>query len=350
MPEAGQPIIIKKIKKGGHGHHGGAWKVAFADFVTAMMAFFLLLWLLGSTTEAQKRGISDYFENPSGPPGEGGASTAAVNMDGGLDAPSSQGENFDAMPAPGDIGSGKQSLEDIDADSLEEEAKAAEREKLEQLKKTIEEAIAASEQLAQFKDQLLLDITSEGLRVQIVDKEGRPMFDSGSSKLKDYTRDILRMIVTTINDVPNKISLSGHTDRTPFASKDGYSNWELSADRANAARRELVAAGLPDDKLGRVVGLSSSVLFDKQNPFNPINRRISIIVMNKAAEEELSHEGGPVVSDGGADADGLQGDVPAEGAPASAGEGAGQSAGAQGEQAEPAEPQVIDPPIAQVSH
>jgi chemotaxis protein MotB len=143
--------------------------------------------------------------------------------------------------------------------------------------------------LKPFKDQLLLDLTSEGLRIQIVDKENRPMFAIGSPVLQDYTKGILREVVKVINEVPNRISISGHTDKTPYSSKNGYSNWELSADRANAARRELVVGGLAEEKIGRVVGLSSSVLFDKENPFNPINRRISIIVMNKATEESLTH-------------------------------------------------------------
>lgn len=297
--EAAAPIIvIKRVKKGGHGHHGGAWKVAFADFVTAMMAFFLLLWLLGSTTEDQKRGISDYFMNPVGQEGVAGASNSIIDMGGGMNIPSGAGENPDQLfPEEGiEADSGKQTLDDpeFDPQSLSEQALELELQRLEQLKEQLERAIEQSEQLAQFKDQLLLDITSEGLRIQIVDKENRPMFDLGSSTLKIYTRAILREIVGVISLVPNRISISGHTDQSPFISREGYSNWELSADRANAARRELVTAGLPEAKLGRVVGLASSVLFNKEEPLHATNRRISIIVMNKAAEDSLSYEGDPL--------------------------------------------------------
>lgn len=147
--------------------------------------------------------------------------------------------------------------------------------------------------LKQFKRQLLIDITSEGLRIQIVDEQNRPMFNVGSAVMQPYARQILAEIAKVLNDVPNTISLSGHTDATPYSGGErGYSNWELSADRANAARRELVAGGIAEGKILRVVGLASAVPFDKDNPYNPINRRISIIVMNKRTEEAVRSDGG----------------------------------------------------------
>jgi chemotaxis protein MotB len=149
----------------------------------------------------------------------------------------------------------------------------------------LHEAIDHSQALKPFKDQLLLDIAPEGLRIQIVDAQNRPMFDLGSARLKDYTYKILHELAPYLNSVPNRISLTGHTDTTPYVSIAGYTNWDLSADRANAARRALESGGLNADKVSRVVGLSSSVLFDKDNARNPINRRISIIVMTKAADE-----------------------------------------------------------------
>jgi len=165
--------------------------------------------------------------------------------------------------------------------------------RLKQVKAKIEKAIEANPALRKFKKQLLLDITSDGLRIQIVDAQNRPMFSSGRADLQPYTKTILHEIGQTLNDVPNKISLSGHTDATPFPPGDtGYSNWELSADRANASRRELIAGNMDATKVLRVVGLSSAVLFDKQNPYNPINRRISITVMNKKAENAVTKEGG----------------------------------------------------------
>jgi len=285
MPEAKATVVIRRVKKvQGGGHHGGAWKVAFADFVTAMMAFFLVLWLVAATTKEQRMAISEYFRNPSplegkspapspGMAGPGGASTSMIKLGGSADI--QRGNNKDPF--------GSKSL------AGDTESKTAQREKekqrLETLMQDLKEAIDKSQALEPFKDQLLLDLTPDGLRIQIVDKENRPMFDIGSAVLKPYTRDILHELSGFINEVPNHISITGHTDVTQYSGKNGYSNWELSADRANAARRELVAGGMGEDKVSRVVGLSSSVLFDKQNPDNPINRRISIVVMTKDAED-----------------------------------------------------------------
>ena len=289
------PIIIKKIKKGGHGHHGGAWKVAFADFVTAMMAFFMLMWLMGSTTPQQKAAISDYMNNPVAATGQGGAGANPV-LSGGSGILDGRGPSAFAQAAPTETpgptppstqtngpNTGAPSVEDA-----AEIAAQAERARMKSLLDELNAAVDANESLKPFKDQLLLDITSEGLRIQIVDKENRAMFAQGSPVLENYMRDLLHEIVKVINGVPNRISISGHTDRAPYASNNGYSNWELSSDRANAARRELIVGGLPEDKIGRVVGLASSVLFDKDNPFGPINRRISIIVMNKAADDAVN--------------------------------------------------------------
>jgi chemotaxis protein MotB len=282
-----QPIIVKKIKKGGHGHHGGAWKIAYADFVTAMMAFFLLMWLLGGTTKEEKQAISDYFQNPSPIAGPGGASTSMIKIGGGKDVTYSEGET-------------KRGSNPDETPKKTEETKPevgqitqTDKERLLQLKQELEQAIDASESLKQFKDQLLLEITKEGLRIQIIDKENRPMFTIGSSRLQPYAEQILREIGTVINHVPNKISLSGHTDATPFSRYgNSYTNWELSADRANASRRALQNGGMDEEKVARVVGLSSAVLFDKENPVNPINRRISIIVLNKETEDAILHDEG----------------------------------------------------------
>ena len=167
-----------------------------------------------------------------------------------------------------------------------EQVQAAEHKKLETLMEELKEAVSKSQALEPFKDQLLLDITPEGIRIQIVDAQNRPMFDVGSARLRDYTQSILHELTPYLSSVPNRISITGHTDIRPYPGQGGYSNWELSADRANAARRALVLAGLPDEKIARVVGLSSSVLFDKQDPQSPINRRISIVIMTKQAEED----------------------------------------------------------------
>jgi chemotaxis protein MotB len=167
----------------------------------------------------------------------------------------------------------------------------AEAERLAKLKQRIESTIEANPQLKKYKNQLLLDITSEGLRIQIVDEKNRPMFEMARAELQPYTRDILDVLALVLNDVPNKLSLSGHTDSTPYMTESGYSNWELSADRANASRRELVRGGLGDDKVLRVVGLAAANHLDRKDPFNPVNRRISILVMNKRTEESLLRDG-----------------------------------------------------------
>ncbi len=282
-----QPIIVKKIKKGGGGHHGGAWKIAYADFVTAMMAFFLLMWLLGSTTKEQKSAISDFFQNPSPIAGPGGQSTSMIKVGGGKDITYSEGDTKNGSnPDP------KPKKTEATAPEVGQITKT-DKERLLSLKKELEDAIDASAALKPFKDQLLLEITKEGLRIQIVDKENRPMFSSGSSVLQPYAADLLREIGKVVNHVPNHISLSGHTDATPYSKFSGmYTNWELSADRSNASRRALVQGGMDEVKVARVVGLSSAVLFDKENPANPVNRRISIIVLNKETEDAILHDEG----------------------------------------------------------
>lgn len=285
MSEGAPPIIIKRVKKRGHGHHGGAWKVAYADFVTAMMAFFLVMWIVGAGTRQQKAAISEYFRNPSATPGNttvappgtmgpGGASDSVIKLGGAMDL--SHGPGKDRHNGP--TGAAPSKAE------VERRARELDRARLQELKEQLNAAIQHSQALAPFKDQLLLDITPEGLRIQIVDKLNRPMFDLGSARLKDYTRVILGELAKFINRVPNRISITGHTDDAPYGNDNGYSNWELSTDRANAARRALIAGGLLDDKVARVVGLAASVPLDKANPGDPINRRISIIVMTKEAE------------------------------------------------------------------
>ena len=288
-------LIVKRRKGGGAGHHGGAWKVAYADFVTAMMAFFMVMWLISSVTKEQRAAIFDYFKNPSmeqgkspkpapGQMGPGGASTSVINLHGGLDARKSATALSTGLGTPVD----SKTLQDHKLTSEEEARKVteeAEHKKLESLMAELRQAIDMSQALRPFKDQLLLDITPEGLRIQIVDAQNRPMFDLGSARLKDYTASILHELAPYLNSVPNRISISGHTDTTPYVAQAGYTNWDLSSDRANAARRALEGGGIAVDKVARVIGLSSAVLFDKDNPRNPINRRISIIVMTKEAED-----------------------------------------------------------------
>jgi len=290
--ELTRPIIVKKIKKTSGGHHGGAWKIAYADFVTAMMAFFLLMWLLGSSSKATLEGISEYFKMPLKVALQGGPAVAAsdsiIKGGGGKDLTKKQGQ-----VKPVDGPKGKEKKVDInDAKRALEKAEAA---RLEELKSKIEKAVEDSPTLSKFSKQLLLDITTEGLRIQIVDEQNRPMFASSKAELQPYAKQILQEIGQMLNGVPNKISLSGHTDAVPYPNGvKSYSNWELSSDRANASRRELIAGGMDETKLLRVVGLASAALFDKEDPLNPVNRRISIIVMNKKAEEDAMKDDGAV--------------------------------------------------------
>lgn len=284
-----KPIVVKKIKKVSGGHHGGAWKIAYADFVTAMMAFFLLMWLLGSASKGQLEGIEAFFKTPLKVALMGGPSVGASDSlikGGGKDITKKQ---LQVKPQDGSKEKEKHpDLKNIDKAQLKKAAAELEKKQLEDLKSKIEETIESSMTLKEFKKQLLLDITSEGLRIIIVDEMNRPMFNSARAELQPYAKEILNELGKTLNDVPNRISLSGHTDATPFSTGGtAYSNWELSADRANASRRALVAGGMDEYKMVRVVGLASAALYDKENPYNPINRRISIIVMNKEAEERV---------------------------------------------------------------
>ncbi len=282
-----QPIIIKRVKKAGHVAHGGAWKIAYADFVTAMMAFFLLMWLLGSTSEGDKKGISDYFQSPLKVAMQGGTGAGASNSiinGGGSDLTQTSGQT------KGGSGTDRKAKKAAGEKTKAETAKR-DADVLASLSAKIAAAISSNPKMAEFSSQIRLEITPDGLQIQIVDEQKRPMFDSGSATLKPYMRDILREIGSALLGVDNKISLDGHTDRARYSNANaGYSNWELSADRANASRRELAAAGMPDDKLIRVVGMASSLLLDPNNPLSASNRRISILVMTKAAEERLVGE------------------------------------------------------------
>ena len=279
-----QPIIIKRVKKGGHAVHGGAWKIAYADFVTAMMAFFLLMWLLGSTTEGDKKGIADYFQSPlklallNG--GSGSGDSASVVKGGGEDLSRSTGQ-----VKRGDVQAAKST---INLRKLKSEQIRAEAARLEDLKKKVEEKIGENNKLQGMRSQILLEMTPDGLRIQIVDSEGRAMFASGSAAVQPGMRELLRTVGYVLAEVPNRLTLEGHTDALPFGSTErGYSNWELSSDRANASRRELLAGGLQEDHVLRVQGLASSNPYDRKDPAAPANRRISIVVMTRAAEDRL---------------------------------------------------------------
>ena len=290
--ENNQPIIVKRVKKVAGGHHGGAWKIAFADFATAMMAFFLVMWLMSSATPEQKKLISGYFQDPVG--FSESASPYVIDL-GGSPTPA---PDRTLNPEPKDEQTPAEDAQaDINKEQAESLAEEVERERLELLLQELQNKVEENPQLQNFKDQILFEITQDGLRIQIMDAENRPMFASGSARLQPYFEDILLAMTDTIAAVPNKISVSGHTDAAPFVGRGGYGNWELSADRANAARRVLIAGGYDEEQVARVVGYASSALFDRDNPLNPVNRRIDIVVLTKKAQRAIEGEQGEPAAD-----------------------------------------------------
>lgn len=298
-----QPIIVKRVKKVAGGHHGGAWKIAFADFATAMMAFFLVMWLMSSATPEQKRAISGYFQDPIG--FTESASPHVIDL-GGTPTPSPErtlNEQLDPEIT--------ESQSTIDEEQAQTFAEQLERERLELLLQELQNKVDENPELQKFKDQILFEITQDGLRIQIMDAENRPMFALGSAQLQPYFEDILLAMGDTIRGVPNKISISGHTDAKPFSGRGDFGNWELSSNRANAARRTLVAGRYPEEQIARVVGYASSALFDRENPLNPVNRRIDILVLTKKAQRSIEGEQPP--ADAGAPAGGAEADPAAGG-------------------------------------
>ncbi|MBA56557.1 MAG: motility protein MotB [Pseudomonadales bacterium] len=288
-----KPVIVRRVKKVQRGHHGGAWKVAFADFATAMMAFFLVLWLLEATSEEEKAAISGYFSDPTAFT-EGG-SPYVIDLGGGLKDDQYSGESNVETPDT--------KIQDkgivLTEDTVQDLAARIESRKFQELKKTLETRIEQDPTLRKYRDQIIMDVTKDGLQIQIVDAKSRPMFDSGSDEIKPYMNEILHALAGTISSVPNGLSITGHTDAEAFTERSDYSNWELSADRANAARRALLKNGVGEKQMAQVVGLASSMLYDKDDPKNPINRRISILVMSERSEAKLKQqqEGKPLPMD-----------------------------------------------------
>jgi chemotaxis protein MotB len=288
-------IVVKRAAPRKAGHHGGAWKLAYADFMTAMMAFFLLMWLLSSASSVQLKGIADYFNQPLKLTlwgGDRSAVDSSILKGGGRDIST----NTPGVNHSTDGTSSRAELAAMhrDEDSVAQtqgEMERREQVRLHDLQVKLMAAIEANPVLRQFKQQIRIDSTLTGLRIEIVDSQKRPMFATAKDVVEPYMRDILREIGHTLNDVPNRIIVQGHTDAAQYAGGEkGYSNWELSADRANASRRELISGGMDEAKVMRVLGLASTQNLNKANPMDPENRRISIIVLNKKSEEALDHD------------------------------------------------------------
>ncbi len=275
-----RPIVIRRAKAHGKPHGNHSWKIAYADFMTAMMAFFLVLWLLSAASPKALVGVAEYFRTPLKVAIAGGQKSSlssSVIPGGGMDPMRKDGEVMKAL--------------DNDPSSAERRRDQQEGERLRALKNRLEQIIENNPVLRQFRPQLLLDITSEGLRIQILDTQNRPMFRSGSANVESYMRTILREIGPVLNEMPNKVSLSGHTDAANYSNGErDYSNWELSADRANASRRELIAGGMNEGKVLRVLGLAATMPLDKNDLLAPVNRRISIVVLNHRAQAKFEAE------------------------------------------------------------
>lgn len=268
------PVVLVRKRKSHHAaHHGGSWKIAYADFMTAMMAFFLVMWLLAIASPQELTQIAEYFRTP-----------LKVALTGG-DKSSSESS---PIPGGGDDPTQQHGLVKKQVDSPDSRAEEL---RLNKLREKLDELIESDPRLKALRPHLLINMMDEGLRIQIIDSQNRPMFKTGSAQVESYMRDILRAIAPILNDLPNKISLSGHTDDIPYATGErGYSNWELSADRANASRRELIAGGLAEGKVLRVVGMAATMSLKQHGADDAINRRITVLVLNKQTQEGIEHE------------------------------------------------------------
>ncbi|WP_322048765.1 flagellar motor protein MotB [Paraburkholderia sp. J67] len=289
-------IVVKRAAPKKAGHHGGAWKLAYADFMTAMMAFFLLMWLLSSASTVQLKGIADYFNQPLKVTlwgGDRSAEDSSIVKGGGRDI-SSQEDGITRRSDGQMSRTDRSSVKHNDDEATKQTEGSLERKeevRLHDLQVKLMAAIEANPVLRQFKQQIRIDSTLQGLRIEIVDSQKRPMFATARDVVEPYMHDILQAIGKTLNDVPNRIVVQGHTDAVAYAGGEkGYSNWELSADRANASRRELIAGGMDEAKVLRVLGLASTQNLNKADPLDPENRRISIIVLNKKSEDALEHD------------------------------------------------------------
>ena len=301
-----QPIIIKKIKKSGHGHHGGAWKVAYADFVTAMMAFFIVMWIFASNEEV-KQSVSDYFNAPENYSAFTGKRTSPVEIfdnpappaRGDGDATSSgEGEGKKAWTWSFSEGKATNTTAEIDGallEAIKDSVNAVKRVETtaEEIKKEIEKMIkdAKTESEKNVFSSINIEISQEGMRIELLESFDGNFFEIGSAKLKQNAINVLKQLATRIGRLGNYVEIEGHTDSRGYANREVYGNWELSADRANAARKVLEANGFWAGQIISVAGLADRKLRNPSNPFDFSNRRISILVRNLKSADFISNEG-----------------------------------------------------------
>ena len=308
-----QPIIVKKVIKKGGGHHGGAWKVAYADFVTAMMAFFLLLWLLNVATDEAKNLISSYFD-PSHPT-VSRRDSGAGGVLGGLSVSEEGAMATNKQPLAEKEATGKKhqgeskektiigtgAYEKADIEKMQAELQRREEARFDAAQQKIEKIVSETEHLKALSNQLLIDMTPEGLRIQIIDEDGEPMFPSGSAKILLRGKELLEAMGPVLAELPNDISIRGHTDAAPMSRDDGYTNWELSADRANASRTVLMDNGLEEERVHDVQGKAAQELLFEEMPLNAQNRRITLLLLNESLEDAL--ERGEFTAEGNEEAE-----------------------------------------------
>jgi len=294
MSEGGE-VVIKKVKKGGHGgHHGGAWKVAYADFVTAMMAFFLLLWLLNSVTQEQLEGISNYFAPITASQSTSGAGDIlggkTIAEEGASTTDTSRPSVTMDLPPP-KAGSGGSGEAGSDAGTGEAEMSPTEQqeeEKLQDASREMKQNILENPNLVEVADNIQVDVTPEGLRIQIVDKDGKEMFVAGSSRPTTKLREALSVVAQVLSAYDQHLKIEGHTDASGNSNSAERGNWELSADRANASRRLLVAHGFRGTRVDEVVGRAAREPLFRDDPNNIQNRRISITLLRGTGDKDDS--------------------------------------------------------------
>ena len=285
-----RPIIIKKIKKGGGGgHHGGAWKVAYADFVTAMMAFFLLMWLINTTSPEQKRGIADYFAPASVSETTSGAGGILAGTALGKDGAKQNGSQSIVQDASPDAkkpteGQARDAAKASDpaADQLKEAQARKEAQAFASAAESLRQALQDLPELAELSKNIIIDQTPEGLRIQLVDQEGRSMFNTGTATPNDRAKILLRAISKVINQLPNRISIYGHTSASAGQGGRNETDWPLSANRADASRKILQGAGVDADRVYQVSGKATSEPLYPDDPTLPGNRRIAIVLLREA--------------------------------------------------------------------